>query len=163
MLSASLNKTFLSLLPRSYISLPDEGGTPHRRHFQNFFRHCTISDRIFHSVLCNVWLLTRVVVVKPSSRLVVVIANTDILATSVLHKYMCTHFSWIPRDSVLDMYRVIPFPWHFGLWWLVSCLPVLLLNFENQCQIINFLKSIYWLKKACRTQHNSINVVIRSQ
>ena len=51
-------------------------------------------------------------------------------------RHTCICFRWIARDSVLDMYRVIPFPWCPDLWLLVSCLPVLLLNFENQYNVL---------------------------
>ena len=39
---------------------------------------------------------------------------------------------------MLDMYRVIPFARRLDLSLLVSCLPVLLLNFENQCRFVLF-------------------------
>ena len=42
------------------------------------------------------------------------------------------------RDTVSNMYRVNPFPWCLDLWLPVWCLPVLLLNFENQYQVVVF-------------------------
>ena len=100
----------------------------HHKLIQNFLLRYCMSSRTFY----NIWLRLCIAVVKVSSGLMV-ITDVDILPTPVAHVCMCTCFRCIPRDTVLETYRAIHFSWHLDLWLLVSCLPVLLLNFENWC------------------------------
>ena len=65
--------------------------------------------------------------------------NTDFFPIPMTHICLCTCFRWIARYTVWTMYRANPFLWHHDIWLLVSCLPVLLLNFVNQCQV-SFLR-----------------------
>ena len=112
---------------------------PSHQTLANFLRHCITRTRPFCNALCNVGFLPCVTVVKLSSGLWwSLLILTFCLPLS--HISLCIR--WIPIDTVSDIYRVIPFPRCLNLWLLVSCLSVLLLNFENQCHSF-FLKSIY--------------------
>ena len=59
----------------------------HLGYFRNFSRHCSMSGRTFHSVLCNVGLLL--------SGLMVVITNIDISPTPMSHICLCKCYRWI--------------------------------------------------------------------
>ena len=63
------------------------GGINHSRHFHNVLRHCSMSRRTFHNVVCNVRLLPRVKFVKSSSGLVVVV---------LIHIFPTPHVTHMP-------------------------------------------------------------------
>ena len=96
------------------------------------------------NMLYNVSLLPCIAIDKLSSWLMVFITDSDIFPTPISYTCLCTCFRWISTDTVLDMYRVISFPWRLDLRLLVLCLPVLLLNFENQCEVSFFQEYYQW-------------------
>ena len=127
----------------------------HHKLIRNFLLHYCMSSRTFY----NIWLRLCIAVVKVSSGLMV-ITDVDILPTLVAHVCMCTCFRCIPRDTVLETYRAIHFSWHLDLWLLVSCLPVLLLNFENRCHF-QFFNSIFYSQIKLMDSHMS-NAILES-
>ena len=62
---------------------------------------------------------TCIATVKLFPGFVMVITDTETLAIPMSHTCLYTCFSWIPRDTVSDMYN--PFPLRLDLWLLAPC------------------------------------------
>ena len=99
-------------------------------------------SRYVRKFLCKVWLLACVAIVKLSSGLVVAMADTDI-CPPLCHTHVCVHGSGEFPEIQFWTHTVFkPFP-RLNLLLLVSWVPILLLNFENQCQISSFFLAVY--------------------
>ena len=98
---------------------------------------CNFSIVPFHNVMVPFLSWTP----PPSSE------QLDPPQTSMSHICLCTCSTWIPRDTVSDMYRVIPFSWRLDLCLLVSCLPVFLLNLSSVKYHSSFFLPFVFLKR----------------
>ena len=132
--------------------------------------HCSISDKIFHNVLCNIQLLACITVVNGYMasdiwlRTILIVRmetrcrhmgysfrlTARVLLYAPSHTQDSTAMAfvtpvvehWLEREIVSQRYcfghvQSNPPSLASYLWLLISGLPVLLLNFDNHCQVIN--------------------------